>query len=149
MITFLTSLEGLEGRLGAEGGLKPSFVAGATISARAMRNAVLEGARMVVRYRSEEIIVTEPTVDTINFKPLSTQDLVRDGGLAYVHITNQDLFDAMKKAGLFNFLPQIPVSGGPGNTYIEFVVGYANPPKIGRNGMGAPSTGTPCKIATT
>ena len=136
LITFLTSLEGLEGRLGAEGGLKPSFVAGATISARAMRNAVLEGARMVVRYRSEEIIVTEPTVDTINFKPLSTQDLVRDGGLAYVHITNQDLFDAMKKAGLFNFLPQIPVSGGPGNTYIEFVVGYANPPKIGRNGMG-------------
>jgi polyferredoxin len=136
LVRFLDSMEGVDGRLGAEGGLEPGFVAGATISARAMRNAVLESARMVLRFRTEEIVVTEPTIDMINFKPKSPEDLVADGGLAIAHVTNADLARALERAGLADLAPEIATTGGPEATYIDFVAGYANPPKIGRNGVG-------------
>ncbi len=136
LVRFLDSMEGVDGRLGAQGGLEPGFVAGATISARAMRNAVLESARMVLRFRTEEIIVTEPTIDMINFKPKTPEELVADGGLAIAHVTNADLARALERAGLADLSPEIPTSGGPEAIYIDFVAGYANPPRIGRNGVG-------------
>lgn len=136
LVEFLGTLKGVEGRLGAEGGYQPSFVSGATISARAMRNAVLEGARMVLRFRTEDIIVTEPTIDTINFRPKSADELVADGGLVRARVTNAELFAAMERAGLADLLPEVPISGGPNDLYIDFVAGYANPPTIGRNGVG-------------
>ena len=136
LVTFLQAIEGSEARLGAESGLPPDFVAGATISARAMRNAVQEGARMVLRYRTEEIVITEPTIDMINFKPMSQEQLVADGGLAFAHVTNAMLAEVMARAGVGDLLPEVPMSGGPDDTYINFVTGYANPPKVGRNGAG-------------
>lgn len=136
LVQFLHAMEGGEARLGAESSLPPSFVAGATISARAMRNAVQEGARMVLRYRTEEIVVTEPTIDMINFKPRSSEELVADGGLVNAKITNRALQAAMREAGLGDLLPEVPMTGGPDETYIDFVAGYANPPMIGRNGTG-------------
>lgn len=136
LVRFLASLEGIEGRLGAEGGLDPGFVAGATISARAMRNAVLESARMVLRYRTEEIVVTEPTIDMVNFRPKSAEELIADGGLTLAHVTNADLAQALDRAELADLMPEVATSGGPDATYIEFVAGYANPPRIGRNGGG-------------
>ena len=136
LVLFLQALQGGDARLGADSGLPPTFVAGATISARAMRNAVQEGARMVLRYRSEEVIVTEPTIDMVNFKPMTPAELVADGGLAQVDITNAGLSAAMARSGLGDFLPETPTVGGPHAPYITIVVGYANPPRIGRNGTG-------------
>ncbi len=136
LITFLHSLEGGEARLGADDGLPPGFVAGATISARAMRNAVQEGARMVLRYRTEDFTVTEPTIDMINFKPMDPEQLVAEGGLAMSRVTNAKLAAAMAEAGLADLMPEVPTSGGADQTHIDFVTGYANPPKIGRNGTG-------------
>jgi NosR/NirI family nitrous oxide reductase transcriptional regulator len=133
---FLTSMQGGEARLGAATDLPPSFVAGATISARSMRNAVQEGGRMVLSYRTEEIIVTERTVDLVNFKPQSPEELVAKGGLVNARITNQSLNTALEKAGYTDFLPEIAMTGGPDDLYIDFVAGYANPPMIGRNGAG-------------
>lgn len=137
LVTFLDSLRGVEGRLGAPGGLEASFVAGATISARAMRNAVQESARMVVRFRAEDITVTEPTIDMINFRPKDPMELVADGGLVIARITNADLAEALERAGLGDLPPEVPTAGGPDATYIDFVTGFANPPQIGRNGVGA------------
>ncbi|MFN3147398.1 MAG: 4Fe-4S binding protein [Paracoccaceae bacterium] len=136
LVMFLDGLEGTEARLGVEGRLPPGFVAGATISARAMRNAVQEGARMVLRFRTEEIIVTEPTIDMINFRPMSPLDLVAEGGLARARVTNADLAAAMQRAGLGDHLPEVPAIGGPDALYADVVFGYANPPKVGRNGVG-------------
>lgn len=136
LVTFLAAIEGAEARLGAEGGLAPGFVAGATISARAMRNAVLEGGRMVLRFRTEEVVVTEPTIDMINFRPMSQAELAADGSLSRAVVTNADLDRAMEAAGLADFLPEVPVSGRPDALYADVVVGYANPPKVGRNGVG-------------
>lgn len=136
LVTFLAALEGVEARLGAEGGMEPSFVAGATISARAMRNAVQEGARMVLRYRTESIVVDEPTIDMINFKPADPERLAEDGGLARARVTNADLAAAMARAGLADLLPETPTAGGPDEPYVDFVAGLGNPPQIGRNVVG-------------
>jgi NosR/NirI family nitrous oxide reductase transcriptional regulator len=139
MIEYLSRMTGMEGRLGAEGGMEPGFVAGATISARAIRNAVLEGARMVLRYRTEDILVTEPTIDIFNFKPMSVTDLAKDGAVALAHVTNADLRAAMTAAGLGDLPPEVPMQGGPDDTYVDFAVGFANPPVVGRNGAGPES----------
>jgi NosR/NirI family nitrous oxide reductase transcriptional regulator len=135
LVTFLGALAGLESRLGAEGGLDPGFVAGATISARAMRNAVLEGAGMVLGFRTEQVVVTEPTIDTMNFRPMSPDELTAIGALARARLTNADLAAAMERAGLGDYLPEVPTVGGPNDLYADIVLGYANPPKIGRNGV--------------
>src|SRR5690606_38063685 len=44
------------------GVLAPDFVAGATVSARAMRRAILDSARLVLRGRGAGPVVTEPTL---------------------------------------------------------------------------------------
>lgn len=136
LVEFLSSLRGVEARLGATAPLEPSFVAGATISARAMRNAVLEGGRMVLRFRTEELVVTEPTINMVSFKPMSPLELVDDGGLSRVLVTNADLAKAMDAAGVGDYLPEVPLNGGPDAIYADFVVGYGNPPQVGRNGAG-------------
>jgi NosR/NirI family nitrous oxide reductase transcriptional regulator len=136
MIEFLDFMKGMEGRLGAEGGFEPGFVAGATISARAMRNAVLEGARMVLGYRTDENIVTEPTIDIFNFRPMSPDELLANGAITVAHVTNADLQAAMERAGFGDLLPEVPMIGGDDDTYIDFAIGYGNPPAIGRNGVG-------------
>ena len=91
---------------------------------------------MVLRYRTEEILVTEPTIDMINFRPMSPAELVADGGLALAHVSNANLAEAMARAGMGDLLPEVPMSGGPDDTYISFVTGYGNAPKVGRNGAG-------------
>ncbi len=139
MVEYLMRMEGMEGRLGAQGTTEPSFVAGATISARAMRNAVLEGARMVLRYRNEDIVVTEPTIDTFNFKPMSIAELAASGAVVLAHVSNADLLRALTAAGLGDLPPEVPMQGGPDDTYVDFAVGYANPPVVGRNGAGPES----------
>jgi NosR/NirI family transcriptional regulator, nitrous oxide reductase regulator len=136
LIQFLDNMQGMEGRLGASGGLQPNFVAGATISARAMRNAVLDGARLVLRYRSEGTIITEPTVDTLNFRPLEAPDLIADGAVATVNVTNADLAVAMERAGLADLPAEVPPRGDADALYIDFRAGYAVPPTIGRNLAG-------------
>ncbi len=136
LVTFLESMAGVEAQLGAQGGRSPGFVAGATISARAMRNAVLEGGRMVLRFRTEEIVVTEPTIDMVHFRPMSQHDLAADGSLARAVIGNDDLLRAKEAAGLGDYPPEVALSGRPDRIYADFVVGYANPPTIGRNGVG-------------
>jgi len=136
LVEFLDSMTGLEGRLGAHGGHPPSHVAGATISARAMRNAVLEGARLVLRFRAEATVVTEPTIDVLNFRPMTAEELIADGGLARSLVTNADLAAAMARAGVAGLPLEVPAFGDEAATYLDVMVGYAMPPTIGRNGGG-------------
>lgn len=133
---FLSSLEGADAKLGAFTDLPPTFVSGATISARAMRNAVQEGARMVLAYRNDQIVVSEPTIDIFNFKPQSISELVGKGGLVRSKISNAKLIEAISKAGYEDFLPEIPKTRNLDDVYIDLVVGFANPPIIGRNVAG-------------
>lgn len=136
LVEFLDRMDGMEARLGASGGPPVGYVAGATISARAMRNAVLEGGRLVLRYRTDTTPVTEPTPDMLSFRPMDGDSLVAAGGLARAVVTNADLAAAMDAAGLSGMEPEVTPRGGPGAVYLDLRLGYAMPPMIGRNGSG-------------
>ncbi len=64
--TFLAREAGRPLRGGADA-LPPDFVAGATISARAMRAAVVASARLVLRARGAGGMVSVPTLDADSF----------------------------------------------------------------------------------
>jgi NosR/NirI family transcriptional regulator, nitrous oxide reductase regulator len=137
LVQFLGNMKGMEARMGAlHDGYQPSFVAGATISARAMRNAILESSQLVLRYRAKSPIVTEPTIDMLNFRPLSVPELVADGGLVNVVITNRDLGAAMTRAGLDELVPEVLPEGDLNAIYCNFFIGLAMPPTIGVNSAG-------------
>ena len=136
LVQFLDSLKGREAKLGASGDLEPSFVAGATISARSMRNAILEGAQIVLRYRTAARVVSAPTIDLLNYRPANVRELIADGSLANALVTNADLRETMKRAGLDGLPLDVPARGGDSATYLDFWAGYALPPTIGRNMAG-------------
>src|SRR5882762_12005959 len=71
--TFLAREAGMPLRGGATM-LRPEFVAGATISARAMRGAILDTARLVLRARVARAAVTAPTLDVDGFQLMSWND---------------------------------------------------------------------------
>jgi transcriptional regulator of nitric oxide reductase len=136
MYQFLDNLVGMEARLGAPGGLEPGFVAGATISARAMRAGILESAGLVLGFRTGAKVITEPTVDVRSFHPKTVEELIADGSVAEAVVTNAGLAAAMEKAGLGGLPPEVPTRGGPDEVYLDFRVAYAAPPTIGRNMAG-------------
>lgn len=136
MAEVLTSIAGLEARVGAEGALPPQHVAGATISARAMRNAVLEVAGIVLRFRTGAKVITEPTVDDLNFRPMTADDLITDTSLAQVVVRVGDLPAILQAAGLEEQQLEVQPWGAPDAVYLDFRAGYAIPPTIGRNGGG-------------
>ncbi len=133
---FLDSLRGRDAKLGAGGGLDPDYVAGATISARAMRNAIQEGAGIVLRYRTGAKIITEPTVDLLSFRPMTIAELMASKSIVNVVVRNADVVEAMKKAGLEGMPLDVPMRGGPDVVYLDFKAAYAMPPMIGRNTGG-------------
>ncbi len=136
LVQFLDSLKGMPAKLGTAGGFDPTFVAGATISARAMRNAILEGAGLVYRFRTGAKAVTVPTPDLYAFRPMNGKELVAAGSIANVVVTNADLAAAMAKAGVTGMPLEVEPRGGPNDVYFDFKAGYALPPMIGRNAGG-------------
>jgi transcriptional regulator of nitric oxide reductase len=136
LVQFLDGMKGIQAKLGTKPALEPSFVSGATISARAMRDAILEGAGLVLRYRSGARIVTEPTLDMLSFQPMSVQELLADGSLARVIVTNADLATAMARAGVAGATPDVRPSARADAVYLDLKAGYATPPVIGRNAGG-------------
>src|SRR6266849_3790386 len=75
--TFLAREAGMPVRGGATM-LRPEFVASATISARAMRGAILDTARLVLRARVARAAVTAPTLDVEGFRLMSWNDLLAE-----------------------------------------------------------------------
>lgn len=136
MAEMLDSIAGLPARVGAEGALPPQHVAGATISGRAMRNGVLETAGIVLRYRTGAREITEPTVETLNFRPMTAEALIADGSLVQTVVRVGDLPEILRAAGLGDHSLEIEPWGPPEAVYLDFRAGYAVPPTIGRNGAG-------------
>jgi NosR/NirI family transcriptional regulator, nitrous oxide reductase regulator len=79
--------------------LHPDFVAGATVSARAMRGAVLDAARLVLRARIPLPVVLEPTLNRDQFRRVSWDQLVAEGAVVHRRITtaegDTDLYTAL------------------------------------------------------
>ena len=132
---YMGKMAGLE--ISRSGGPSPSFIAGATVSARAMREAIRESARIVLRAQSNQPVVTEPTIDVEAFRPMTPEQLLADGSIVSLTITNADLAAAMKAAGAGDLVPEVAPRGGPTDTYIDLEAGLATPAMIGRNATNA------------
>src|SRR5215470_12551727 len=132
--TFLAREAGMPLRGGATM-LRPEFVAGATISARAMRGAILDTARLVLRARVARAAVTAPTLDAEGFRLMSWDELVAEGAVARLRLTSGEVAAALAKAGVSDAVLDVPL-GKPDSLYIEVMTGLLTPPAIGGNLLG-------------
>jgi NosR/NirI family nitrous oxide reductase transcriptional regulator len=115
--------------------LPPDFVAGATVSARAMRAAVLAAARLVLRARVPSVAVTVPTLDVEGFKLMSWNELLAEGAVVRRRVTSGEVAAALAAAGVPEGKLDVPL-GKPDDLYIEFATALFTPPAIGGNLLG-------------
>ncbi|MCC6781000.1 MAG: FMN-binding protein, partial [Hyphomicrobiales bacterium] len=121
---------------GASGNvLRPDFVAGATISARAMRAAVLEAAQLVLRTRSARAAVTVPTLDADSFSAASWEELLATGAVVRRRVTSGEVAAALAKAGLSGDALVVPL-GKRDDLYVELIAALFTPRAIGGNLLG-------------
>jgi NosR/NirI family nitrous oxide reductase transcriptional regulator len=132
--TFLAREAGRPLRGGATG-LAPDFVAGATISARAMRAAIVDTARLVLRARVAQASVKVPTLDTEGFKLMAWNELLAEGAVGRRRVTAGEVAAALAEAGVADVTLEVPL-GKPDDLYIEVMTGLLTPPAIGGNLLG-------------
>jgi NosR/NirI family nitrous oxide reductase transcriptional regulator len=132
--TFLAREAGMLLRGGATM-LPPDFVHGATISARAMRGAIIDTARLVLRARVARQAVMAPTLDTESFGLMSWNELVAEGAVARLRVTSGEVATALAKAGAADATLDVPL-GKADDLYIEVMAGLLTPPAIGGNLLG-------------
>ena len=113
--------------------IDPDFVAGATVSARAMRLAVWDSARLVLRARSGRPIVTEPTLDVESFVPRTPGELLEAGALAHGVITNADMAEWVAVEAGADAALDSRIGRVPERNYLDIYVGLATPAIVGRN----------------
>src|SRR5262244_181512 len=116
----------------------PDFVAGATVSARAMRAAVLTTAGMVLRARVGHAIVTVPTLDVDSFTVKSFDELLAEGAVVRRRVTSGEVAAALAAAGGSSLRLEVPLRRAE-DLYIEFVTGLFTPAAIGANLIGLPN----------
>jgi len=133
--------------------LPPDFVAGATVSARAMRSAVLATAGLVLRARAARIAATAPAgatgpvaatapadapapaADIDGFKLMSWDELLAKKAVVRRRVTSGEVADALAKEGASDVKLDVPL-GKSDDLYIEFVTGLYTVPAIGGNLLG-------------
>ena len=93
--TFLQREAGTSIRGGVVPVLTPDFVAGATVTARAMRGAVADAARLVLRARIPVPQVSEPTLNREQYRRVSWDDLLAEGAVARRRITAGEVAAAL------------------------------------------------------
>ena len=133
--TFLAREAGRPVRGGSSGMLAPDFVAGATVSARAMRAALTETARLVLRTRSPREAVTVPTLDAESFNLKSWQELFAAGCDG---APTSDLWrgcGGARQGGNSAAALDVPL-GKPDDLYVEFMTGLFTPRSIGGSLVG-------------
>jgi transcriptional regulator of nitric oxide reductase len=133
--TFLAREAGRPLRGASGNALRPDFVAGATISARAMRAAVLETAQLVLRTRSAREAVTVPTLDAESFNAMSWQELLATGAMVRRRVTAGEVAAALAKAGVSEAALDVPLGQGD-DLYVELMTALFTPRAIGGNLLG-------------
>ncbi len=136
MATFLDSQTGFNTQ-GPNAGFmskNPAYVSGATISARAMRAAVIDSAKLVLRARGGRPPVTQPTLDVETFAPTTWEEMVASRAIVSRKLSNADVTGLMRQGGKQG-QPEVDL-GAPGETYITFYAALATMPSIGRNLLG-------------
>ena len=130
---------------GGTDALPPDYVDGATISARAMRAAVLTTARLVLRARAPRTAArpaetavtaaTVPALDLESFSIKSWNDLVGERAVVRTRVTSGEVATALANAGAAGARLDWPL-GAPDDLYIDFMTALVTPPAIGGNLLG-------------
>lgn len=124
--TYLAKQAGETTRGGTVPTLHPDFVAGATVSARAMRGAVRDAARLILRARMPLPAVLQPTLNRDQFRRMSWSELVSEGAVAHRRITSADVAEAHGTAP----------KDAPDALYTELYAALFTPASIGGNLIG-------------
>src|SRR5438067_3165273 len=134
--TFLAREAGRPLR-GGTNALPPDYVAGATISARAMRAALLATAGMVLRPRVARTAVTVPTLEVESYSAKSFEELLAESAVVRRRLTSGEVAAALAEAGASNARLDAPLRKSD-DVYIELVTGLFTPAAIGANLIGVP-----------
>src|SRR6185369_9167900 len=141
--TFLAREAGRPLR-GGTNALPPDYVAGATVTARAMRAAVLTTAGLVLRARATRTTETTPTtvtaatiptLDLESFSIKSWNDLLAEGAVVRRRVTSREVATALANAGATDVKLDWPL-GAADDLYIEFMTALITPRAIGGNLLG-------------
>jgi len=128
--TFLAREAGTSVRGGSVPALHPDFVAGATISARAMRGAVADAARLVLRARLPVPQVDAPTLNRDQYRRVSWDDLLAEGAVVRRQITSREVAAALGAPP-----PEVPL-GPPDSVYADLYAALLTPAAIGGSLIG-------------
>jgi NosR/NirI family transcriptional regulator, nitrous oxide reductase regulator len=141
--TFLAREAGRPIRGGANL-LPPDFVAGATVSTRAMRAAVSITAGLVLRARTVRpqvaaaataAVPAAPPLDADTFSRKSWEALVAAGAVVRRRVTSGEVSAALADAGASGAKLEVPL-GRRDDLYIEFATALFTPAAIGGNLVG-------------
>ena len=132
--TFLARQAGRPLRGGTDP-LPPDYVADTTVSARAMRTAVLATAAMVLRAHATRTAATAPVLDVNSFQMKSVDELLAEGALVKRWVTSGEVAAALTKQGASAAKLDWPL-GRDNDLYIEFATALATPAAIGGNLLG-------------
>jgi len=122
--------------VGGKDPLPPDYVAGATISARAMRSALVATARLVLRPRLGRTGAAVASVDAGGgFSQRSLEQLVADGAVVKRRVTSGEVAAALTSQGAADAKLDWPL-GAPDDLYIEIYTAFVNPEAIGGNLLG-------------
>jgi NosR/NirI family transcriptional regulator, nitrous oxide reductase regulator len=146
--TFLAREAGRPLR-GGTNALPPDYVAGATVTARAMRAAVLTTAGLVLRARATRTsevrlkpdptgTVSAPTIPTLDLESFSIKswnDLLAEGAVVRRRVTSREVATALSAAGATDVKLDWPL-GSADDLYIEFMTALVTPRAIGGNLLG-------------
>jgi transcriptional regulator of nitric oxide reductase len=132
--TFLAREAGRPLR-GGTNALPPDFVAGATVSTRAMRAAVGITAGLVLRARIARTPATVPTLDVEAFSRKSWDTLLAAGAVVRRRVTSGEVTAALAEAGASGTKLDVPLGKGD-DLYIEFATALFTPAAIGGNLVG-------------
>jgi transcriptional regulator of nitric oxide reductase len=137
--TFLAAQAGRALRNGKDT-LTPDYVADSTVSARAMRTAVLATASLVLRPRLRRgggaaVASAVPVGDADTFQIKTLEQLVADGAVARKRVMSGEVKEALAKENAADAKLDWPL-GHDDELYIEFVTALLTPEPIGGNLLG-------------
>jgi NosR/NirI family nitrous oxide reductase transcriptional regulator len=117
------------------GFLAPDYVAGATVSTRAMRAAVGITAALVLRSRIAKPVASTPTLDVETFTRKSWEALIAADAVLSRQVTSGEVAAALAAAGAPGAKLDVPL-GKDNELYISFSTALFTPAAIGGNLVG-------------
>src|SRR5262245_33548134 len=116
--------------------LPPTYVAGASISSRAMRTGVLTTASLVLRARVAQATITVPTLDVDSFMMKTFEDLIAEGSIKQRRVVAREVEAELVKAGQQPDASLDWPLGTGEDLYIEILTALVTPRNIGGNLLG-------------